>query len=191
VGPGLITVRGGREGLLPDKLNPMMAKVIRGSNQVLRSRGRMIRTVAWSKKFGAFGMFSAGVLLLGASDPSEAFSTVTEDAFLAAPIVSALPHITLEASLPEDDQTVNDEVSEVRLFFSDAPLMRGASIRVVNSSRRLVRSSPPAADETDPRQLSVQIDPELPAGRYVVQWRCIADDGHVMRGDFTFEVVGR
>lgn len=151
----------------------------------------MIRTAPWSKKFSAFGMFSAGVLLMGASDPSEAVSVPIENAPPPTPIVSAMPHITLEASLPEDDQTVSDEVSEVRLFFSDAPLMRGASIRVVNSSRRLVRSSPPEADETDPRQLSVQIDPALPAGRYVVQWRCIADDGHVMRGDFTFEVVGR
>jgi methionine-rich copper-binding protein CopC len=100
------------------------------------------------------------------------------------------PHITLEASFPEDDQTVDGGVTEVRLFFSDAPLMRGASIRVVNSSRRLVRSSPPEADANDPKQLSVQLDPALPAGRYVVQWRCIADDGHVMRGDFTFEVAG-
>ena len=100
------------------------------------------------------------------------------------------PHITLEASLPEDDQTVDEEVTEVRLFFSDAPLMRGASIRIVNSSRRLVRSGPPQADPTDAKQLSVSINPALPAGRYVVQWRCIADDGHVMRGDFTFEVSG-
>ncbi|HBV06919.1 MAG TPA: hypothetical protein DEF01_09280 [Gemmatimonadetes bacterium] len=99
-------------------------------------------------------------------------------------------HITLEASLPEDDQTVDEEVTEVRLFFSDAPLMRGASIRIVNSSRKLVRSSPPQADPTDAKQLSVSIDPALSAGRYVVQWRCIADDGHVMRGDFTFEVSG-
>ena len=92
--------------------------------------------------------------------------------------------------MPEDNQAVNGEVTEVRLFFSDAPLMRGASIRIVNSSRRLVRSSPPQADATDAKQLSVKIDPALPTGRYVVQWRCIADDGHVMRGDFTFEVSG-
>jgi methionine-rich copper-binding protein CopC len=33
------------------------------------------------------------------------------------------------------------------------------------------------------------MEPPLGPGTYVVQWRCIADDGHVMRGDFTFEVV--
>ena len=100
-----------------------------------------------------------------------------------------VPHITLEASLPEDDQRVEGDVTEVRLFFSDAPLMRGASIRIVNSARQLMRSRPPRADEADPKQLSVQVAQPLPEGKYVVQWRCIADDGHVMRGDFAFEVA--
>lgn len=99
-------------------------------------------------------------------------------------------HITLDKSSPVDGETVSGEVSEIRLFFSGAPLMRGASVRIVTSSRSLMRSSPPAADAADPRQLFVQIDPPLPPGTYVVQWRCIADDGHVMRGDFTFEVAG-
>jgi methionine-rich copper-binding protein CopC len=102
-----------------------------------------------------------------------------------------VPHITLDASIPEDEQMVEGEVTEVRLFFSDAPLMRGASIRIVNASRQLQRSSPPVADPDDPKQLSVQLAPGLPPGKYVVQWRCIADDGHVMRGDFTFEVAAR
>lgn len=100
-------------------------------------------------------------------------------------------HITLDASSPEDEQSVNSVVTEVRLFFSEPPLMRGASIRVVDSSRKLVRSSPPVADAADASQLSVQIAQGLAGGRYVVQWRCIADDGHVMRGSFTFDVVGR
>jgi methionine-rich copper-binding protein CopC len=102
----------------------------------------------------------------------------------------SVPHITLDASAPEDEQVVEGDVTEVRLFFSGAPLMRGASVRIVNSSRRLQRSTPPKADPDDPKQVAVQLDPPLPPGSYVVQWRCIADDGHVMRGDFTFEVAG-
>ena len=100
-----------------------------------------------------------------------------------------LLHIVLEASAPEDESTSPEPVDEVRLFFSDAPLMRGASVRVVTSARQLMRTSPPAPDPVDPKQLFVKIDPPLPPGSYVVQWRCIADDGHVMRGDFTFEVT--
>jgi methionine-rich copper-binding protein CopC len=116
---------------------------------------------------------------------------VTATARSASYIPYATPHITLDASMPADEDVVDGEVSEVRLFFSEAPLMRGASIRVVNSSRQLIRSSPPEADAEDPRQLAVQIAEGLPGGKYVIQWRCIADDGHVMRGSFTFDVIGR
>lgn len=150
----------------------------------------MSRTVVWQKKFGAPLALSLGVALTGAAGPATPAGSLDGPGSVAMALVTVTPHITLEASLPEDDQTVAGEVTEVRLFFSDAPLMRGASIRVVNSSRRLVRSSPPEADADDPKQLSVQIAPALAPGRYVVQWRCIADDGHVMRGDFTFEVAG-
>jgi copper resistance protein C len=100
-------------------------------------------------------------------------------------------HITLDASAPAAGQVVSGAVTEIRLFFSGAPLLRGASVRIVTSQRSLMRSSPPAADSRDPRQLFVTIDQPLPPGSYVVQWRCIADDGHVMRGDFRFEVAAR
>jgi methionine-rich copper-binding protein CopC len=110
---------------------------------------------------------------------------------LPAPAAEAVFHITMDESTPGDGSTVTSSVSEVRLYFSDAPLMRGASIRVVNSARSLQRSTPPAADPEDGKQLFVEMTPPLPAGTYVVQWRCIADDGHVMRGDFTFEVAAQ
>ena len=97
-------------------------------------------------------------------------------------------HITMDRSIPADGEKVTGEVAEIRLFFSGTPLMRGASVRIVTSSRSLVRSTPPAADAEDSKQLFVRVDPPLPPGAYVVQWRCIADDGHVMRGDFRFEV---
>jgi methionine-rich copper-binding protein CopC len=101
---------------------------------------------------------------------------------------TAVRHITMDGSLPADGEKASN-VTEVRLFFSGAPLMRGASVRIVTSARTLVRSSPPAPDPTDPKQLFVTVDPALAPGAYVVQWRCIADDGHVMRGDFRFEVA--
>lgn len=97
-------------------------------------------------------------------------------------------HITLDASSPKDGEVVSKDVGEIRLYFSGAPLLRGASIRIVTASRSLVRSTPPAADPNDPKQIFVEIEQELAPGSYVIQWRCIADDGHVMRGDFRFRV---
>jgi copper resistance protein C len=104
------------------------------------------------------------------------------------PVRAAVRHITLDATLPKTGEAVSGEVTEIRLFFSDAPLLRGASVRIVTASRSLVRSTPPTADTKDPKQVFVKVEPALAPGTYVVQWRCIADDGHVMRGDFRFEV---
>jgi methionine-rich copper-binding protein CopC len=50
-------------------------------------------------------------------------------------------------------------------------------------------SSAVAADPADPRQLFVTLEQGLPSGTYVVQWRCIDDDTHVMRDSFRFEVA--
>ncbi len=100
----------------------------------------------------------------------------------------AVRHITLDASSPMDGETVSADLKEIRLFFSGAPLLRGASIRIVTASRSLVRSTPPAADPNDPKQIFTEIEQALAPGSYVIQWRCIADDGHVMRGDFRFRV---
>jgi len=110
---------------------------------------------------------------------------------LAAPDLradDAVRHITLTGTIPKAGETLSGDVSEIRLFFSGAPLLRGASVRIVTSSRSLVRSSPPAADANDPKQLFVEMERPLEPGSYVIQWRCIADDGHVMRGDFRFTV---
>jgi methionine-rich copper-binding protein CopC len=100
----------------------------------------------------------------------------------------AVRHITLESSSPKDGETVSSDLKEIRLFFSGAPLLRGASIRIVSANRSLIRSTPPAADPNDPKQLFVEVEQTLAPGSYVIQWRCIADDGHVMRGDFRFRV---
>jgi methionine-rich copper-binding protein CopC len=134
-----------------------------------------MRVPAWGRAFG-MGLLAVSAAISSGPDLSAALPVV------------ALPHITLEKSEPADGSTVAP-VAEIRLFFTGAPLMRGASVRVVTTGRQLMRSSPPAPDSEDPRQLFVTIDPPLPPGSYVVQWRCIADDGHVMRGDFRFDVA--
>jgi len=126
-------------------------------------------------------MLVAGLLMVSAGVGSGAHAT-------AAPPSSAPVHITMERSEPADGSKV-PAVTEIRLFFTGAPLMRGASVRVVTSGRQLMRSTPPAPDAEDPKQVFVNMEPPLAPGHYVVQWRCIADDGHVMRGDFTFEVA--
>ena len=134
-----------------------------------------------TKKFTLFALAPA-LLAVGLS-PAESVGDVVEETTASA------VHIVLDASAPEEDAKVSPDVKEIRLFFSGEPLVRGASIRLVTSRRSLVRTTPPAIDPEDGTQLFVNIGQTLAPGAYVVQWRCIADDGHVMRGDFRFEVA--
>jgi methionine-rich copper-binding protein CopC len=127
-----------------------------------------------------------GLFLLVAVGAALPLGLDARDALVAREV--AVRHITLDSSVPADGGRVSN-VSEIRLFFSEAPLMRGASIRIVNSARSQVRSSAPAADSTDASQLFVTVPQPLAPGTYVVQYRCIAEDAHVMRGDIRFEVV--
>jgi len=101
---------------------------------------------------------------------------------------ASIRHLTLDHALPGPDSVVTSDVSEVRLFFSEPPQMRATSIRVVDASRTLMTSSPPSAYEGDERQVYVSMQAPLPSGSYVVQWRVMAQDGHVQRGDFSFRV---
>jgi len=149
-----------------------------------RNGRRSLAALAWVALSGATALPAGWGENTSATTPGDAAGELRLES-------AAVPHITLDASTPGDEEVVEGEVTEVRLFFSDAPLMRGASVRVVNASRKLQRSSPPVADPDDPKQISVQLTPALAPGTYVVQWRCIADDGHVMRGSFSFEVAAR
>lgn len=100
----------------------------------------------------------------------------------------ALRHLTLDHALPGPDSLMSEEVSEVRLFFSEPPQMRATSIRVIDASRSLMTSTPPSAYEGDQRQVYVRLESPLPPGAYTVQWRVMASDGHVQRGDYSFRV---
>jgi len=101
---------------------------------------------------------------------------------------TAVRHLTLDHALPGPDSVVSAGVSEVRLFFSEPPQMRATSIRVVDAGRSLMTSTPPSAYEGDERQVYISMEAPLPPGSYVVQWRVMAQDGHVQRGDFSFRV---
>jgi len=100
-----------------------------------------------------------------------------------------LRHLELDHALPGPDSVMSSTITEVRLHFSEPPQMRATSIRLVDGSRSLISSSPPVAYEEDPRQVYVTLDSALPEGAYTVQWRVMAQDGHVQRGDYSFRVT--
>jgi len=118
---------------------------------------------------------------------------------LAAALLAAAPallaarpaQLTLSRSTPADKSTVGS-VSEIRLWFSEAPMEMGPSsvtIRVLDADREVVPAGPVARDRTDNKVFSLGLPEGLGPGRYTVAWRTMANDGATVQGEFGFTVA--
>jgi copper resistance protein C len=97
-------------------------------------------------------------------------------------------HLRLERTEPAGDEVVTEAPAEIRLFFSEAPQMRGTTVRLADAAGELVATTGATADEDDPREVYIRPDGELADGPYTVHWRVIAQDGHAQNGTFEFRV---
>ncbi len=101
----------------------------------------------------------------------------------------APPHLELLRSEPMADSTIVESPTEIRLFFSEPPVMSGTTVRLADPAEELVPTGEATADESDPRQVYIELAEEgIMPGDYTVHWRVIAQDGHSQRGDFSFRL---
>lgn len=114
-------------------------------------------------------------------------------AFLAFAAVrseaSAAFHFGLEKSSPADGAAVH-QMEEIRLWFTAEPTKGTVSIRLVTADGDLVPTTEAAADPEDGKVFSVTPAETPGAGAYMVSWRGLGADGHVVRGEFSFTVAG-
>lgn len=96
-------------------------------------------------------------------------------------------HLTLQRSAPEVGSTVTSP-GEIRLWFSQRP-QRGSTSLSVTGPGGAVRLEPIQEDPEDNRSFAAAIPSPLDPGSYRVSWRTMAQDGHVIRGEFTFAVA--
>lgn len=97
-------------------------------------------------------------------------------------------HLSLSSSVPAEGATLDASPTEVRLWFTQAPQAAGTAIRIMTSDSTLMDVSDAAPDPGDPTVFWATIGEELPAGRYAIVWRAMAQDGHVVRGEVPFSV---
>src|SRR5439155_9449239 len=100
---------------------------------------------------------------------------------------AAWGHAALLHTVPTPSQTVNKAPQEVRLTYSEAIEPRFAIVSVTDVNAKQVTSGAPTRSPTNADTLVVPLK-KLGEGWYLVWWRVISEDGHPVRGAFTFAV---
>jgi methionine-rich copper-binding protein CopC len=96
-------------------------------------------------------------------------------------------HFGLAKSIPEADSSVPSPEA-VQLWFTQIPQDNSVGIRLINPAGDLLETGPIMQDSEDQKRYSVQAKNKLTAGTYMIAWRGIGDDGHVVRDEFSFTV---
>lgn len=99
-------------------------------------------------------------------------------------------HAVLLRSDPAKDAVLNAAPSQVRMWFSEALNPTFSTASVFNSKNQRVDTGQAQVSSSDPREMDVQLSPNLPTSVYIVIWRTqSAADGHVLNGSFLFTVA--
>lgn len=102
---------------------------------------------------------------------------------LALTVSAAHAHTQLSVSVPADGATLSDPPKEVMLHFSEPVKLTMLTVQRDNNEKRNLGPLP-----TQANVVFTVAAPALEKGSYVVSWRALSEDTHVMTGEFTFSV---
>lgn len=105
-------------------------------------------------------------------------------ALLLAAATLAHAHAHLQAAAPADGSTLTAPPSRIMLHFSEAARLTAAWIQKRGEARRKLQPLP----ERSAAEISVALPPLTP-GHYVVSWRVLSDDGHIVPGELRFTLL--
>ena len=94
-------------------------------------------------------------------------------------------HAILVKADPVKDAVIALAPKEVHLTFNDAVGEEFLALAVVNEEGKRVDHHDAKLDFTDRAQLRATLEP-LEKGRYMVRYRVLSADGHVVSGKYTF-----
>ena len=101
----------------------------------------------------------------------------------------ALAHSKMKTSNPADGATVDAGLTEIELYFS-----KGIRLTLVKLKHDTASGKQDSVMAKVPKVLSEQAVvtvPPLEAGAYKVSWTGVGEDGHVMKGSFSFNVAAK
>ena len=106
----------------------------------------------------------------------------------AAPAV-AMRHLRLVRSFPVKDTSLTSSPDAIRLWLSEPTESGISKIALASSNGLAVPLSAVTRDAAKDAPLETKIPKPLLAGVYVVTWKTMSKDGHVVNGTFGFRVV--
>lgn len=109
--------------------------------------------------------------------------------FYQAP--AALAHAGYEHSLPAANASLpsGQPPLQVQVWFTENLEMRFSDLTVVDQNQSRVDAGNSRGDPTDPKSILVSLKPGLPDGAYTVIYKnASAEDGHIIKGNYSFLV---
>jgi len=105
--------------------------------------------------------------------------------FLASLAAVAQAHTHLKDATPAEGSTVKASPESITLTFSEAARLTALTIQKEGGEEQKVAQLPAesAAKITVPA-------PKLAPGKYIVSWRVVSGDSHIMSGKLHFTVAG-
>lgn len=108
-------------------------------------------------------------------------------ALLVAGPVAAAIHNSLAKSVPAADAELAESPKTIRLWFTEKVDPKFSSITLMRADSSKVDTPKPAGTD-DPKSITTEVATALPPGKYLIRWRTAGDDGHAVRGTFSFKV---
>ncbi len=103
---------------------------------------------------------------------------------LALTALNVHAHTVLSSSVPADNAVETDAPKSITLTFSTEVRLTGLSMEDAAGTAIDLGAIPTAT-----QQAFVLPAPELVEGAYLVTWRAVGADSHVVSGEFRFEVA--
>ncbi|MDP6582614.1 MAG: copper resistance protein CopC [Vicinamibacterales bacterium] len=104
-------------------------------------------------------------------------------AVAAAAAVSA--HMAYSKSMPEKDATLTESPDHLQVWFTQDPEPAISQLTLEGPTGEVTLGKTTVGDE---KSIVAEVPSALGPGSYTVGWRSAGDDGHVLRGDFSFTI---
>ena len=100
----------------------------------------------------------------------------------------AFAHTKLESSIPENGSTVDESPKVILLSFNNTIRLTKVTLSKAGEKPIKLKLDKSKKFETNFSLSLKQVETSNQSGEYSIEWRGIGQDGHVVKGEFTYTV---